>query len=335
MTPAPIQAPRPRGPISQWVLHQLTGGDAGGPPSASGVDGCGDDVQLALFLAYEPHFSSFQGPDRAEWDTDLLAVRRQLEDAFATALAERIGWPQRTGAARPVTDVGAEIVALIDHDTGPSLSSYMEACGSLDQMRQFVTHRSAYQLLEGDAHSYAIPRLRGRAKQLLVEIQSGEYGADEPGRRMHSELFGETMRALGLDDRPNAYLDELGASSLAIGNLIALFGLNRRWRGALVGHLTVFETTSVTPMGRYSRALERMAAPLAARRFYDVHVLADAEHEHLALEMVRALAADEPQLVGDILFGARCALEVERAFAAGLLDAWATATSTSATSAAA
>jgi hypothetical protein len=33
-----------------------------------------------------------------------------------------------------------------------------------------------------------------------------------------------------------------------------MFGL-RRWRTALVGHLAVFEMTSVEPMERYRRAL--------------------------------------------------------------------------------
>jgi hypothetical protein len=144
---------------------------------------------------------------------------------------------------------------------------------------------------------------------------------------MHSQLFAQTMRHLDLDDRPHAYLDVLPASALAVSNLISMFGLNRRWRGALVGHLTVFEMTSVTPMGRYTRALERLGAPAEARRFYDVHVLADAEHERLALEMAVELERDEPSLRADIIFGARCAGEVDRRFAATLFDNWRRTTS--------
>ena len=139
---------------------------------------------------------------------------------------------------------------------------------------------------------------------------------------MHAELFATTMSELGLDERLHAYLDQIPASGLLISNLISLFGLNRRLRGALVGHLTVFEMTSVVPMGRYSRALRRMGASEAARRFYDVHVLADAEHEIAALDMAVALADDEPQLTGDIIFGARCAIAAEHMFAATLLERW-------------
>jgi hypothetical protein len=218
--------------------------------------------------------------------------------------------------------VRAEILAMIECDDGPSLSRYMERHGTIDEMRQFVIHRSPYQLKEADPHTFAIPRLRGRAKQLLVRIQTGEYGAEEDDHVMHSELFAQTMRALGLDDRRHAYLDVLPASALMVSNVISLFGLNRRWRGALVGHLAMFEATSVEPMGRYARALERMGASPEARRFYEVHVLADAAHERMGLDMAEALASDEPALEDSILFGARSAVAAERMFAGDLLAQW-------------
>jgi Iron-containing redox enzyme len=319
----PLSLPTPRGPSSAWVLDRLRGrGPTVGPPVHH--DGLGDDVQLALYLAYESHFSTLPGVvDDVEWDPALITFRRSLEDAFEDALRQALpAWADRT----PVRRALPEILAL---DDGPSLSSHMEHDGTLEEMRALVVHRSAYQLKEGDGHTFAIPRLGGRAKQLLVEIQAGEYGADAPGRTMHSELFAQTMRHLGLDDRLHAYLDTLPASALAVSNLISMFGLNRRWRGALVGHLAVFEMTSVTPMGRYARGLERLGASAEARRFYDVHVLADAEHEHMALDMAAELEQHEPGLRGDIIFGARAAGEVDRRFAATLFDGWRRATSSS------
>jgi hypothetical protein len=188
-----------------------------------------------------------------------------------------------------------------------------------------VVQRSAYQLKEADPHTFGLPHIRGQAKQLLAEIQAGEYGVDAPGRAMHVELFSATMRLLGLDDRRHAYLDVLPASALAISNLATMFGINRRWRGALVGHLAAFEMTSAEPAGRYARGLERLGAPAQARRFYDVHVLADAEHAVLARRMVVALAADEPRLAGDVVFGVQCVVATERRFATALLDRWASA----------
>src|ERR1019366_6553770 len=72
---------------------------------------------------------------------------------------------------------------------------------------------------------------------------------------MHSTLIADTMTALGLDSAYGAYVDELPGPTLATVNLVSVFGLHRRWRPALVGHLAIFEMTSIAPMGRYSRAL--------------------------------------------------------------------------------
>ena len=76
-------------------------------------------------------------------------------------------------------------------------------------------------------------------------------------------------------------------------------------------------------MGRYARGLERMGAAEEARSFYEVHVLADAKHERLALDMAEALEADEPALRDDIVFGVRCVAITERLFATDLFDSWA------------
>lgn len=312
-----VAPPTGRGPLTRWLLDYAShGAVVADPPSPEAADGFGADLQLALYLCDELHYSDVPGFELVdEWDPAIIGFRRTLEDAFVTALSATIEGPL-------VGDVRTLIPAIIDADTSPSVSSFMETRGTLTQMRQFLVHRSAYQLKEADPHTFGIPRLDGRPKQLLAMIQAGEYGADEPGRMMHAELFAQTMRSLGLDDRRHAYLDALPASALMVSNLISLFGLNRRWRGALVGHLAVFEMTSVTPMGRYSRGLDRMGAPLDARRFYDVHVLADAEHERQALEMAGELAELHPELVPDIVFGARCVLAIERMFAEDLLRDW-------------
>ena len=139
------------------------------------------------------------------------------------------------------------------------------------------------------------------------------------------------IRALGLDDTYGAYLQLVPGSTLATVNLVSMFGLHRRLRGAAIGHLTVFEMTSVVPMARYSAALERMGFDEHARRFYDVHVIADADHEVVALDrMAAAMERDEPDLASDVLFGARAVLDIERRFAESLLDMWSTGASSSA-----
>jgi hypothetical protein len=317
--------PRPRGPLSAQLLAAL----AEGAPLPCRLPDLGDpledeDLQLALTCCYELHYRGFVGvDDRWEWDPALLALRAELEAHVEGALADR---------CRPGPEIGPDAVVgavaeLVASAGGPSLSSYLADVGTAEQLREFLVHRSWYQLKEADPHTWAIPRLWGQAKAALVEIQADEYGNGEAGR-VHATLFAATLRAAGLDDGYGAYLDRLPASTLATVNLVHLFGLHRRHRGALVGHLAVFEMTSVEPMGRYARALRRHGFPTVAAAFYDAHVVADAVHEVVALQhMVAGLVRQEPALAGDVLFGARAVLEVERRFAASVLDAWAQGTS--------
>jgi hypothetical protein len=52
-------------------------------------------------------------------------------------------------------------------------------------------------------------------------------------------------------------------------------------------------------------------------------VVADAVHEKMALHgMVAGLLDEEPELAGDVVFGARAAVMVERRFSSRLLAAW-------------
>lgn len=307
-----------RGPLSAWTIARLAVATTSNPPPVADDDGFGLDLQLALYLAYEVHYGAALTFGVDEWDPVLIAFRRDLEHAFEVALIDEVGVVPRAGGC----DVRTEMPALIDRDTNLSLSSHMETHGTIDQMRDCMKHRSLYQLKEADPHTFGIPRAWGRTKQLLAQIQCGEYGVDGEDRVMHSELFAQSMRALDLDDTPNAYVGAVPASALMVSNLASLFGLNRHWNSALIGHLAMFEMTSVTSSGRYSRALQRLGLPESARRFYDVHVLADAEHEVIALDMAHQRAISAPGLAADVLFGASCALEVEHLFARDLFRAW-------------
>lgn len=278
-----------------------------------------DDLHLALACCYELHYRSFGDVDAEwEWSPALLDLRGRLERAFVCGLVEEIG-PAR---ALPARDVVPALEALAAAETGPSLSAWMLTTGTREQMRELCVHRSAYQLKEADPHTWAIPRLHGRAKTAMVEIQRDEYGAGDPGA-VHARLFATTMRALGLDDAYGAYLAVIPGTTLATVNLVTMFGLHRRWRGAAVGHLALFEMTSVEPMSRYSEFLARLGVDAAARRFYDEHVAVDALHQHVALhDMVDGFVRDEPDVAGDVVFGARALVALEHRFTDALLGAW-------------
>ncbi|HVW35254.1 MAG TPA: iron-containing redox enzyme family protein [Acidimicrobiia bacterium] len=311
----------PRGPRSAFLLEHLARPVHELPllPDADDDPLAGEDTQLLLYLCYELHYRGLPGVDDGwEWEPTLLAARARVEAEFDAAIREAAGG----GPRPPDLSVVVALKELLTSAAGPSLSRYMVERGTLDQFREFAVHRSAYQLKEADPHTWAIPRLSGRAKSALVEIQADEYGGGQPGES-HAELFAATMVALDLDPAYGAFLDRIPAPTLATVNLISSFGLHRRWRGALIGHLAAFEMTSVEPMGRYAAAARRFGLPDAAAWFYDVHVLADAHHQEVAAtDLAGGLAESEPGLAADILFGARALMAVEERFARHLLDAW-------------
>jgi hypothetical protein len=290
----------------------------GPPPSFAGDPLTDEDLQLGLYVLYELHYRSFPGvADGWEWEPSLLAFRRSLERAFEEACRDEC-------APTSTTRVADELRRAVEEFDGPSLSSYMLQQGTLDDMQEFAIHRSLYQLKEADPHTWAIPRLGGRAKAGLVQIQFDEYGGGDMDA-MHSSLFAVTMESLGLDPGYGAYLDMVPGVTLATCNLASMFGLHRRLRGALAGHLTIFEMTSQLPMSRYAKALERFGVGATARHFYDVHVEADGRHQLVALtELATALADQEPALAADIVFGGQALMNVEARFAEHLLAAWRT-----------
>ncbi|ETK35513.1 iron-containing redox enzyme family protein [Microbispora sp. ATCC PTA-5024] len=318
-----MQLPEPRGPVTARLVEELVRPprplDAPPPWSAEpAVDD--EDLQLALFVCYEMHYQGFDGVDDGwEWEPSLLGLRGRLEERLERALARTVPRPP-VPAPR---DVPRALAALVEeYDDGPSLSAFLRSRADLGRFREFVVHRSIYQLKEADPHTWAIPRLLGRPKAALVEIQADEYGGGRPGR-MHAELFRATMRGLGLDDSYGAHLDRVPAVTLAISTTMSLFGLHRRRRGALAGHLAAFEMTSSQPNLRYSQGLRRLGGDAAARRYYDEHVQADAVHEQIAAhDLCGGLAAGQPHLTGDILYGAACALALDRLFARHVLDRW-------------
>jgi len=316
-----VSLPRARGPLSGWVLERL---DAAATPSPAPTVGddplAGDDLHLALYLCYELHYGGLPGvPADLEWDLDLLAFRGLLEarfeDAVRAALAPDV---------IPAGPIDRRLRAVVAADDGPAVSRYLRRNGTVAEYREFLMHRSAYQLKEADPHAWAIPRLRGPAKVALVEILGDEYGGGDPAW-LHSQLFADSMRALELDATPLAYLDRLPGVTLAWVNLMSLFGLHRRLRGALVGHLAAFEMTSCGPNRRYADGLRRLGYGEEATRYFDEHVEADAVHEAIAcIDLAGSLVTAEPDLEDDVVFGARALLLTEAQLARHLLSCWST-----------
>ncbi|MEV7627564.1 iron-containing redox enzyme family protein [Actinoplanes sp. NPDC089786] len=312
-----MKLPGPRGAASAAVIDLLAGRVAGLPRQLEPDDD--DDLQLALFVGYELAYRGWDGVDDTwEWDPGLLGARATLEARFESDLHALVGPPEPVDPA----EVPQRLIELTESDDGPPLSKYLRGRATHDQFREFVQLRSVYHLREADPHTWAIPRLAGKPKAALVEIQIDEYGGGV-APRMHQELFKQTMSWFGLDLTYGAYVDLAGAPTLANNNVMSLFGMHRKRRGALVGHLAAYEMTSTAPNRNYGNGLRRLGGDAAAIAFYDEHVEADAVHEQIAAhDLCGSFAAAEPERAGDVLFGARCALALDNRWAGALLEAW-------------
>jgi hypothetical protein len=279
-----------------------------------------EDLHLALYCCYELHYRGFEGVDeRWEWEPSLLAFRAELERRFEADLLALVGPP---GEPPDPREIDVHLRELMQADDAPSVSTFVEREASAEQLLEFMVHRSAYQLKEADPHSWALPRLYGKPKAAMVEVQADEYGNGRPDD-VHAELFARAMEAVGLDRTYGAYLEQIPAVTLATVNLMSLCGLHRRLRGAIVGHLALFEMTSSVPNRRYANGLRRLGFGEEATRFFDVHVVADAVHESVAaVDLAGGLAKQDRGLGADVLWGAKALLAIDGRWARHMMEAW-------------
>ena len=313
-----MRMPKPRGPLSEWTVARLaaTASDheLGPAPSA----GSWEDEAITLWTLHELSYRGFEdAADRAEWDPEALVVRQQLE----IALEERLRARWTAGDVAPA-DVPEALERVVAEDDGPSLADHVRRHATLDEVLELLRQRSIYHLKESDASAWVVPRLPVRAKAALMELQYDEYGDGDPNR-LHSHLFARGLVAVGLRSEYGAYVDDALPETLEMNNAGSMFGLQRRLRGAAMGHLAAFEMTSSLPSRKMVQGLDRLGLDGPMTAYYDEHVEADAIHEHLAAhDICGTLAEDEPDQAAEILFGAWTCLDLEARFATALLEQW-------------
>ncbi|HEX6515737.1 MAG TPA: iron-containing redox enzyme family protein [Nocardioidaceae bacterium] len=326
-----MKLPSARGPLSAAVVEVLSGGGHMARDRAVRLVGAlpadtdllaDDDLHLSLWLLFEQHYQGFEGvAEELEWDPDLLALRRELERIFEAEL-RRVTAGRVSEAVEADGDVAERLFALTEAFDGPSVAAYLQREATLEQYREFLVHRSVYHLKESDPSSFVIPRLTGKPKAALVELQYDEYGGGRPDR-IHSTLFGDALEAAGLDRGYSAYVDRVPGYTLAVNNAMSLLGLNRRLRAAAMGHLGAFEATSSLPCRKLAGGARRLELPEPVAAYFDEHVEADAVHEQLAFRDICAeLARQDPQLLVDVFFGAAVCLALDTMVAERMVPAW-------------
>ncbi|WP_244929124.1 iron-containing redox enzyme family protein [Nocardioides sp. W7] len=306
--------PKARGPLSAAVLEALaTAPDRIATPSPESAE----DAAIALWALYELHYRGFDGVDDAlEWHPGLLGVRRELEIDLEDRLRSRYVPHAWEG------DLAEALFGYVAEHDGASLARHVQSTATEEQVLDLFRVRSIYHLKEADPTSWVIPRLPTGPKAALVELQFDEYGGGDPNR-LHSHLWALGMDALGLRADYGAYVDDAPLEILEQNNVMSLFGLHRRLRGAALGHLAAFEMTSSLPSRRMAQGLERLGMAPAMIEYYTEHVEADAVHEQLAARTIcGALVGAEPALADDVFLGAFSCLDLEDRFARRQLAEW-------------
>ncbi|MFD8495417.1 iron-containing redox enzyme family protein [Amycolatopsis sp. NPDC059657] len=298
--------PRGRGPISRSILSAYATGQRGDvfrTERVAAADPLGEDVQLALHLCYELHYQGLQDVDAEwEWDPDLLHIRGMLERLFLKKLRECVAGGDDVTAVLLVEPVGVVSRHLLDH-------------GEWWQMREYFVHQSIYHHKETDPHAWVIPRLRGTVKAAMVAVQFDQFGAGHPDQA-RTRRYADLMTSARLSSGYLAYLDEVPACMLATVNMMSMFGLHGRFRGALIGHFAAAEATTASSALRLVQALQRWESSPECSLFFTT------PQQPMRDTVIGDLLAREPGLAGDLVFGVQATELLERRFADHVLGCW-------------
>jgi hypothetical protein len=326
-----MQLPVARGPLSTGVMDALSG-RAGLDADAllERVDDLfaspdlliDDDFHLALWVLYELHYGGFDGVDpEREWDAELLRLRAALEQPLEAELRRRTE-PHVAETSSAGGDLAERLFELSAGFEGPPVSKFLHREASLEQFAEFLVHRSIYQLKESDPQSWVVPRITGAPKAALVELLYDEYGGGRADR-LHATMYADSMEGAGLDRTYGAYLDRVPGYTLASNNVMSLFGLHRRLRGAAMGHLGAYEATSSLPCRKYAGAARRLGLPEVVAEYFDEHVEADAVHEQLAFrDICQGLVSSGQADERDVVFGAAASLLMDAVAGERMLEEW-------------
>lgn len=327
--------PQPRGALSAGVLATLSRRPGLVHLAPDAVDALAalddaagyvhdEDAQLALWVLLELHHRGFAGVDDGwEWHPELARIRavlgRRLEEVVHAEVASAVD----DHVPAMVQDPAETFFALVGDGSRSVLARHVRRRATLEQWRELLVLKSVYQLKEGDAHSWAIPRAHGAVKVALTEIQYDEYGSGDPARQ-HATLFARAMTASGVDATYAAHVDRVPAVVLAVNNFMAVCGLQRRLLGATLGHLAMYEATSSLPHGMYAAAARRLELPDEVADYFDEHVTADAIHDQIAVRSMCAPYVDgDPDRAEQVLLGALGGAWLDDQMADVVLAAWA------------
>jgi len=146
-------------------------------------------------------------------------------------------------------------------------------------------------------------KLPVQAKLELARNYWDEMGQGNAGG-MHGPMLSRLAQALHLQS------GEVVWESLALGNLMLAFAMNRRYTYHSLGALGVIELTAPGRAAQVNEGLRRLGVEGQVRKYFALHATLDIKHsEAWNSEVIRPLVASEPEIAVAIAEGALMRLE--------------------------
>jgi hypothetical protein len=144
-----------------------------------------------------------------------------------------------------------------------------------------------------------------RAKLELARNYWDEMGRGHAGG-MHGPMLAHLAKSLRLESSRESVVPE----SLALGNLMLAFAMNRRYAFHSIGALGVIELTAPGRAAHVNDGLRRLGVAGHVRKYFALHATLDVKHsEAWNREVIRPLVAANPDVAVAIAEGALLRLE--------------------------
>jgi heme oxygenase-like protein len=234
---------------------------------------------------------------RLDADAALLALEGRFVERERRDVRERAA-----SVPRDADGFVAWFEALKDDGPGQNdpLFPWLADSAHLEEMRWFLQQEVAGEAGFEDLVALSQVKLPKAAKLELARNYWDEMGQGHAGG-MHGPMLETLAVALNLETSYNDVVVE----SLALGNMMIAFAMNRRYAYQSIGALGVIELTAPGRADCVNRGLKRLGVSGQVRRYFALHATLDVKHsEAWNRDVLRPLIAASPEVAPAIAEGA-------------------------------
>ena len=182
---------------------------------------------------------------------------------------------------------------------GDPLFPWLAQEASLSEMKWFLRQELAGEAGFDDLVALTQLKLPARPKLELARNYWDEMGQGHASG-MHGPMLDLLAEEVGLDTK-----NEVVWQSLALGNLMTAFAMNRRYAFQSVGALGVIELTAPGRAALVNAGLKRLGITGEGRRYFALHATLDVKHsEAWNREVIGPLVEMDPRCARPIAEGA-------------------------------